>query len=438
MKYFTLSSGLLILSFLVSCEVEFPIEIDSDKALTINELSDEAIETPVVRTRSANFIEGEYIVTFQANLPYFERMDAELSMERSSGQRMSQARITEIRAERETIIRTYLENTLEDYQLDKGAILQHYDGALTKGGLIKMDKKEAETLAKDPRIDVIEPNEVMVLDLNLGAKGRLVPADDGEGKQMSTYNINAIGGSRNLSNHSNWAFIVDSGIDLNHPDLVVKGAHSMSFVPSESSADDKLGHGTHVAGIIGAKDNNMGALGVAAGVPMVAFKVVDRNGYGTKDYLLQAISQLYYIASPGDVVNLSLGTSKSNIINNAIEAAQSKLSIYFTIAAGNQAVNADRYSPSDMHGGSIFVTGALNPNETLTSFSNYGNSVNYLAPGKDIYSTFKDGQYAWLSGTSMAAPHVAGILLAGNGSFRVKKYVRFSTGNSGRVVKHKN
>jgi subtilisin len=112
------------------------------------------------------------------------------------------------------------------------------------------------------------------------------------------------------------------------------------------------------------------------------------------------------------------------------------LSIRFTIAAGNQAVNADQFSPSDLSGSRIFVTGALNQSELLTSFSNFGNSVNYLTPGEGIYSTFKDGQYAWLSGTSMAAPHMAGILLASNGNFSIKSYVQFPTGNSGRVVEH--
>jgi hypothetical protein len=322
MKYSLPGFGLAILFFLVACEAEFPLNIESTQAPTLHESSEEAREVPVVTTHSGTFIEDEYILTFQPDLPYFERMDAEFAEERSSGQRMSRAKMTEIRAKRETAIKTYLEHTLGDYQVGREAIRKHYDGGRTKGGLIVMDARKAEELAKDPRIAVIEPNEVMTLDLTLGAKGRLIPSDDGPGTQMTPYNINAIGGSRDLSNHSKWAFIVDSGIDLDHPDLEVQTAHSMSFVPHEPDADDRLGHGTHVAGIIGAKDNGSGVVGVAAGVPVVAFKVVDANGYGTKDYLLQAISQLYYTASRGDVVNLSLGTSKSSILNDAIQAAK--------------------------------------------------------------------------------------------------------------------
>ena len=111
----------------------------------------------------------------------------------------------------------------------------------------------------------------------------------------------------------------DSGIDFDHPDLNVNATKSKSFIPDVTSADDENGHGTHVAGIIGAKNNTIGVLGVASGANLISLRVLDKDGNGKLSYILQALSYVSSNAKSGDVVNLSLGEDVvSDILDQTI------------------------------------------------------------------------------------------------------------------------
>ncbi|WP_172602102.1 S8 family peptidase [Candidatus Nitrosocosmicus franklandus] len=212
--------------------------------------------------------------------------------------------------------------------------------------------------------------------------------------------------------------ILDTGIDLDHPDLNVY--HQKSFV--SSSADDDNGHGTHVAGIAAAKDNNIGTVGVAPGAKLWAIKVLDSKGTGPLSTVIKGIDYVTQNANQIEVVNLSLGcecksTAFDTAVNNAVKAG-----IVFTVAAGNGAKDAHNFSPannpnviavsaigdSDGKCGSKGPSTGYGSDDTLSSFSNYGSIVDIAAPGAKIYSTYKGNTYATISGTSMASPHVAG------------------------------
>lgn len=419
--------------FLVSCEAEFPISLESTQDSVTIEGNNAAF---MVSQKHGDLIQGEYIVMFKEDLPYFERLDQETEINRSANTRNTRAETSEVREVRKNAIQSYLENTLAEHHIPAQTVTSVYDAGRSKGGLVNMTAEDAIELGKDDRVSIIEPNEVIAMNLNAGAKGRLVPADDGPSHQWTTYNVSAVGGTRDHSDGETWAFIIDSGVDLDHPDLNVMHAFSKSFVPYESNADDGFGHGTHVAGIIGAKNNGSGVVGVASGAPLVALKVLDRYGYGTKDNLLLALTEVRYACIPGDVVNISLGTDKSSIINSMIVNLKNRKGIYFTIAAGNEGTDATNYSPSDLNDSNIFIVGSVNWWSYISGFSNYGSSVGYLAPGEAIYSTYKDGMFAWMKGTSMAAPHLAGILLAGEGNYNVRKELRLASGNYAKVVKY--
>ena len=114
----------------------------------------------------------------------------------------------------------------------------------------------------------------------------------------------------------------------------------------------------------------------------------------------------------GDVVNLSLGEVVSSpILIQQVQTVAAK-GIYIAIAAGNDGEPANKYSPANANGTNIYTVSAVDSTDKFASFSNYGNDVvDYAAPGVRVLSTFSQGRYAWLSGTSMAAPHVAGLLL---------------------------
>ncbi|MEL6594171.1 MAG: S8 family serine peptidase, partial [Bacteroidota bacterium] len=294
----------------------------------------------------------------------------------------------------------------------------------------------AAEMALDESVASVEANEIIAMSLNPGSKSRLVPADNGPATQLTTQNISAVGGTRDFSNKSNWAFIIDSGIDLDHPDLNVETAYSFSTVSYESDANDYFGHGTHVAGVIGAKNDGKGVVGVASGASMVAVKVLDKNGYGTKDNLLKALARVQYMVKEGDVINISLGTDESSFIDNAIINIKNLKKVRIVVAAGNQGVSTFDLSPAKIKDKDVFVVGSVNENLNFSTFSNYGLSVEFLAPGEGIYSTYKNGKYAWMNGTSMAAPHVAGILLVSGGRYRTKKQIKLKSGNKARVIRH--
>lgn len=217
--------------------------------------------------------------------------------------------------------------------------------------------------------------------------------------------------------------IIDTGIDLSHPDLNVVA--NVSFVPGPGgktrSGDDDNGHGTHVAGIAAALDNGIGVVGVAPGARLTAVKVLNSSGSGAISTVIAGVNWVADHASTIEVANMSLGGAYSQALNDAVAAAVAK-GVVFTVAAGNAAADAANSSPasapdaitvsaladSDGKPGGLGAATSYGPDDTLATFSNYGSVVDVAAPGVAIYSTYAGGGYATMSGTSMAAPHVAG------------------------------
>jgi subtilisin len=214
--------------------------------------------------------------------------------------------------------------------------------------------------------------------------------------------------------------IVDTGIDLTHPDLNVY--REKTFVPNTTSANDDNGHGTHVAGTAAARDNSIGVVGVAPGARLWAVKVLDSTGAGSISSIIAGIDYVTQHANEIDVVNLSFGCecqsqALETAINNSVAAG-----ITYVVAAGNSHKDALTFSPAnnpnviavsaivDTDGkcGGIGQSTKYGKDDTLASFSNYGRTVKMAAPGVNILSTFKGHSYSTLSGTSMAAPHVTG------------------------------
>ena len=209
------------------------------------------------------------------------------------------------------------------------------------------------------------------------------------------------------------AWVIDSGIDLDHPDLNVDVARSRNFVERESSPDDTNGHGTHVAGTIAALDNTIGVIGVAPGAPVVAVRVLNRQGSGSYSGVIAGVDYVAQYGQPGDVANMSLGGPVSEALDTAVINAAAG-GVRFALAAGNDGAHASNYSPARANGTNVFTVSAFAVGDNWASYSNYGNPpIEYAEPGSSIKSTWKNGAYNTISGTSMATPHLAGILLAG-------------------------
>ena len=285
----------------------------------------------------------------------------------------------------------------------------------TAGITVELQPEELETLRTDNRIDFIEEDRVMALNVFPHIKTPMVPTQVGQGNQVTPYGIRLIGGSEDFSTHSQhharWAWVIDSGIDLDHPDLKVNKSYSANFT-SEPSAEDGHGHGTHVAGIIAAKDNELGVTGVAAGATVVAIKVLDSQGLGSYSSVVAALNYISNYLWPEDVINISLGGAPSPTLDAAIMQIASS-GVKIVIAAGNSADNINNYSPGKNSASSpnIFGVSSIDHDKYSSYFSNYGNGVDFAAPGENIVSTHLNGQYASMTGTSMAAPHVAGVMI---------------------------
>jgi subtilisin family serine protease len=291
-------------------------------------------------------------------------------------------------------------------------------------------------LRRNPRIEYAEPNFIV------HAEG--VPDDPIYPELWSLHNTGQDGGTPGADIHAENAWqvttgnrsvvvgVIDTGIDYRHQDLAaniyrnpreipgngidddgngfVDDVRGWDFANDDNDPDDDAGHGTHVAGTIGAVGNNgVGVVGVAWSVSLVPIKFLGADGSGSTS---DAIAAIEYATEIGAVItnNSWGGAPFSQSLSDAIEDAGAAGSL-FVAAAGNDAGNDDLvpHYPSGYAAANIVSVAATDRHDLLASFSNYGaSSVDLAAPGVEITSTLPGGQYGLASGTSMAAPHVTG------------------------------
>lgn len=231
--------------------------------------------------------------------------------------------------------------------------------------------------------------------------------------RIGTTSIGSTAGIGSNNNKDIDVFVLDTGVLKNHPDLNV--VESLSFVTTESDTNDLNGHGTAVAGIIAARDNNTDIVGVVPGARIHSYKVANRAGSGSFSSIIAALNKVIEWKNNNPqvqnkvVANISLGgftgsTSYNALDNTILKAIQNNIIV--TIASGNSGNNAMYYTPA--HVTEAITVGAYNNSNTMATWSNYGEVVDFLAPGVSIVSTYLNGLRATLSGTSFAAPHVAG------------------------------
>lgn len=306
---------------------------------------------------------------------------------------------------------------LSEYKINDQSVVNQYDTAL-KGFAAKLDAKQLANLRNDDRVDYIEEDQMV----SLAPPGACSPwpscrnddDDGGSTSQTTPWGIERVGGA---TASSGTAWVIDTGIDLDHPDLNVDTDRSISY--ASNTPDDGNGHGTHVAGTIAAIDNDQGVVGVAAGATVVAVKVLDDRGSGSYSDVIDGIDYVAANASSGDVANLSLGGGTSDAVDDAVRNAADQ-GVLFAIAAGNDGADANNYSPARVEYNNVWTVSATDDTDTFASFSNWSGPtdppIEYAAPGVDILSLWYGGGTDTISGTSMASPHVAGVLLVTGGN----------------------
>ena len=364
----------------------------------------------------------------------------------------------------EQVIVSFTDDVADPREVAQGLLAPHggqlghvYEHAL-KGFSGALPATAVAALRQNPAVKLVEP------DLVMHALGQTIPTgvDRIDGELNEIANIDGIDGSDERVDVD--IAILDTGIDTDHPDLNVVGGRrfyasktgppSSRVVQEDDNYDDDNGHGTHVAGIAGALDNEFGVVGVAPGARLWSVKVLDSNGAGNVSAIIAGIDWVTDHADEIEVANMSLGgQGKSDLYHEAIQNSVAA-GVVYVVAAGNNW--------GDIYGGDglfntdtndDFIPAAYPEVATISAFadsdgqpgelgddtswgengqddawwrpSNFSNvdpddapdllvdspgmGIDLVMPGADIYSTYLDGGYATMSGTSMASPHAAGL-----------------------------
>ncbi|MGA5194246.1 S8 family peptidase [Streptomyces exfoliatus] len=209
------------------------------------------------------------------------------------------------------------------------------------------------------------------------------------------------------------AYVIDTGVRISHQDFGGRAQHGFDAVDNDDSADDGNGHGTHVAGTIAGT-----AHGVAKKSKIVAVRVLDDNGSGTTEQVVAGIDWVTQNHSGPSVANMSLGGGADEALDAAVKRAIAS-GVTFAVAAGNESADAGQGSPSRVP--EALTVASSTKDDEQSDFSNFGAVVDLYAPGSDVTSAWNDSDTGTktISGTSMAAPHVAGaaaLYLAANTS----------------------
>lgn len=301
-----------------------------------------------------------------------------------------------------------------------GFSLGHVYSHAIKGFSAHLNDWQLAVLSADARVAYIEADLPMsVMGVPVPAPGVRAKPDRGGGStapavQALPWGIARVGADISSTQAGDGsggvagvhAYIIDTGIDTSHADLHVVEHVNFAGGPNQ----DCHGHGTHVAGTVGAIDNARDVVGVAPAIALVGVKVLGCGGTGSTSGVLKGVDWVTANAKLPAVANMSLGGGASAALDEAV-LNSAAAGIFYAVAAGNDGDDACQGSPARAGAGidnGVMTTAATGSADEEASFSNYGDCVDIWAPGVGVLSTKKGGGTTTYSGTSMASPHVAG------------------------------
>jgi subtilisin family serine protease len=303
-----------------------------------------------------------------------------------------------------------------------GVAVNHVYRSALAGYSATMTESAKNRVARDPAVAWVQPNR----EFRATAQTTPTGVDRADADLSGTAKIDGVDERTDVD-----VAVIDTGVDLDHPDLNVyrAGAKNCSL---GLSPDDGNGHGTHVSGTIGALDDDAGVVGIAPGARIWPVKVLNNSGMGSTANVVCGIDYVAAHADEIEVANMSLGgagvddgncgKTAGDVEHQAICRAVAA-GVTFVVAAGNAAADAENFIPAaydevitvgaladfdGQPGGGAAATCREDEDDTFADFSNFGADVDIIAPGVCINSTWKGGGYNTISGTSMASPHVAG------------------------------
>lgn len=279
--------------------------------------------------------------------------------------------------------------------------------SMTKGSAADVAQYRLSTLGRSALV----VNEV---ENNVQVEGAYLPNDPDVSNQQRTYPLHTTHATEgwDYTRGSNAVIIavLDSGLALNHPEFQGRILPGYDFVNDDADATDDHGHGTHTAGIIAAGiDNAVGMVGICPNCSLLPVKVLNQNNAGTWSGVAQGI--LFATDQGARVISLSLGASVSSKTLEAAVSYAVEHNVLIVAAAGNMGIDRKFY-PAALDG--VLAVSATDANDERWVLSNMGDYIDIAAPGHAVFSTYNDlqnyyGGYNYMSGTSMAAPHVAGL-----------------------------
>ncbi|GAB2844868.1 hypothetical protein GCM10027074_09590 [Streptomyces deserti] len=273
---------------------------------------------------------------------------------------------------------------------------QTYDAALN-GYAIRIGASGARSLAEDPAVAFVEQDKKVRLDATqINPPWGLDRIDQARLPRSLTYTYpDTAGGSATV-------YVIDTGVRITHTEIAGRARHGYDFVDRDVTASDGNGHGTHVATTVAGR-----TYGVAKRTRIVSVRVLNNSGAGTLSNVVAGVDWVTSRRVRPSVANMSLGASASTALDTAVRNSIAS-GVTYAVAAGNSNVNAAYFSPARV--GPALTVGASTWNDYRSSFSNYGFVLDLFAPGSLITAGWhtSDTASATLSGTSMAAPHVAG------------------------------
>ncbi|MCX5389084.1 S8 family peptidase [Streptomyces sp. NBC_00094] len=290
-----------------------------------------------------------------------------------------------------------------------GTLVRSYGSEVNGFSASGLSVEEAKRLAADPAVGTVVQNKRFSINETQEKPpswglDRIDQADTA-GDQKYTYPDN---GGEGVT-----AYVIDTGVRISHQDFGGRAVHGFDAVDNDNTADDGNGHGTHVAGTIAGTSH-----GVAKKAKVVAVRVLDDNGSGTTEQVVAGIDWVTRNHSGPSVANMSLGGGADEALDAAVKRAIDS-GVTFAVAAGNESSDAGQGSPSRVP--EALTVASSTKDDEQSDFSNFGAVVDLYAPGSDITSAWNDSDTGTktISGTSMAAPHVAGaavLYLAANPS----------------------
>jgi subtilisin family serine protease len=284
---------------------------------------------------------------------------------------------------------------VQELEARHGFRAEHVYSTTVRGFAARLTARQIDALERHPLVRFVEADGTMTVFAQALPWGiNRIDAD-----LSSTKAGDGTGAVSNVN-----AYIIDTGIDKKHADLKVVSHVNFAGGPNT----DCHGHGTHVAGTVGAKDNTSDVVGAAPGIPLTGVKVLSCAGFGTTSGVIKGVDYVTANAKKPAIANLSLGGSASQALDDAVRRSADS-GVFYSVAAGNSGDDACNYSPAraGTHNG-VMTTAATDSADQETSWSNFGSCVDTWAPGADILSTKRGGGTTTMSGTSMAAPHVGG------------------------------